>query len=356
MARPPRALVAVAQVTSTPDKERNFAGCAALVREAAGRGATIVFLPEGFDFIGTDPAQTLSLAESLDGDIMGRYANLARYPLGDRRDAGVTLRDPPGDPVVLSPGSAACGCRSVASTSVARTGPPPSASTTANALLDPTGQLVAAYRKTHLCDVELEGRVSMKESGFTNPGAEIVPPVSTPAGKLGLAICYDLRFPELSLALRRAGADILTYPSAFTFPTGAAHWEVLLRARAIETQCYVVAAAQTGQNHERRVSYGHSLVADPWGTVVAQCSDTPRALLRQHRPRVPAARPPPDPGAPTPAPRPVRHRDAPLDALTPKSTPFQSVSPQNAAAGCARGSPVPLPQGCSPKSVSPPLF
>ncbi|NXW86760.1 NIT1 amidase, partial [Alopecoenas beccarii] len=249
MARPPRALVAVAQVTSTPDKERNFAGCAALVREAAGRGAAIVFLPEGFDFIGTNMAQTLGLAEPLDGDIMGRYANLARecgvwLSLGGFHERG-------GDWATTQ---RIYNC---------------------HALLDPAGDLVAAYRKTHLCDVELEGRVTMKESGFTNPGTEIVPPVSTPAGKLGLAICYDLRFPELSLALRRAGADILTYPSAFTFPTGAAHWEVLLRARAIETQCYVVAAAQTGQNHERRVSYGHSLVADPWGTVVAQCGDGP---------------------------------------------------------------------------------
>ncbi|NXG62887.1 NIT1 amidase, partial [Hemiprocne comata] len=137
------------------------------------------------------------------------------------------------------------------------------------------GRLVAAYRKTHLCDVELEGRVTMKESGFTNPGSEILPPVSTPAGKLGLSICYDLRFPEVSLALRHAGAEILTSPSAFTVPTGSAHWEVLLRARAIETQCYVVAAAQTGQNHERRVSYGHAMVVDPWGAVVAQCHEGP---------------------------------------------------------------------------------
>ncbi|NWI16400.1 NIT1 amidase, partial [Crypturellus soui] len=137
------------------------------------------------------------------------------------------------------------------------------------------GRRAAAYRKTHLCDVELEGRVSMRESSFTNAGAEIVPPVSTPAGKLGLAICYDLRFPELSQALRRAGADILTFPSAFTTTTGSAHWEVLLRARAIESQCYVVAAAQTGRHHEQRASYGHSLVVDPWGAVVAQCSDGP---------------------------------------------------------------------------------
>ncbi|NXC47216.1 NIT1 amidase, partial [Penelope pileata] len=145
----------------------------------------------------------------------------------------------------------------------------------------PPGRRVAAYRKAHLCDVELPGRVCMRESAFTNAGTQLLPPVSTPAGKLGLSICYDLRFPEISLALRRAGAEILTYPSAFTVTTGSAHWEVLLRARAIETQCYVVAAAQSGQNHEGRSSYGHTLVADPWGTVVAQCGDGPGLCYAQ---------------------------------------------------------------------------
>ncbi|NWH77192.1 NIT1 amidase, partial [Piaya cayana] len=242
-------LVAVAQVTSTPDKEQNFSACAGLVREAAQRGAGLVFLPEAFDFIGRDATQTLSMAEPLDGDLMGRYAQLARdcgiwLSLGGFHERGhdwdTTQR--------------IYNC---------------------HAVLDHDGRLVAAYRKTHLCDVELEGRVSMRESSFTNPGTEVVAPVPTPAGKLGLSICYDLRFPELSLALRRAGAEILTFPSAFTFHTGSAHWEVLLRARAIETQCYVVAAAQTGQNHERRVSYGHTLVVDPWGAVVAQCREGP---------------------------------------------------------------------------------
>uniref|UniRef100_A0A8D2J3T0 Nitrilase 1 n=1 Tax=Varanus komodoensis TaxID=61221 RepID=A0A8D2J3T0_VARKO len=138
-----------------------------------------------------------------------------------------------------------------------------------------SGAIVAAYRKTHLFDVELEGRVSLQESAFTNPGPEIVPPVSTPAGKVGLAVCYDLRFPEMSLALAQAGAELLTYPSAFTVPTGCAHWEVLLRARAIETQSYVVAAAQTGKHHQRRSSYGHTMVVDPWGSIVAQCGEGP---------------------------------------------------------------------------------
>ncbi|KAM9368293.1 deaminated glutathione amidase isoform 2-T2 [Phaethornis superciliosus] len=251
MSCPPglKTLVAVAQVTSTPEKERNVAVCSSLVREAAQRGAAIVFLPEGFDYIGGDTEQTLNLAEGLDGDIMGRYAQLAR-------ECGVWL---------------SLGGFHERAQDWATTG----RIYNCHVVLDPTGAMVAAYRKCHLCDVDLEGSVTMQESSFTNPGTRILPPISTPAGKLGLSICYDLRFPELSLALRGAGAEILSFPSAFTFPTGSAHWEVLLRARAIETQCYVVAAAQTGRNHERRVSYGHSLVVDPWGAVVAQCHEGP---------------------------------------------------------------------------------
>ncbi|MEQ2242454.1 Nitrilase [Ilyodon furcidens] len=131
---------------------------------------------------------------------------------------------------------------------------------------------MSVYRKSHLFDVELpEKGVSLKESAFTIPGASLVPPVQTPIGKVGLGVCYDLRFPELSLALQRHGADILTYPSAFTVATGAAHWEVLLRARAIETQCFVLAAAQVGRHHEKRSSYGHALAVDPWGDVVGDC-------------------------------------------------------------------------------------
>ncbi|KAM9624159.1 deaminated glutathione amidase isoform 7-T7 [Morphnus guianensis] len=207
MADPPtlKPLVAVGQVTSTPDKELNFAICAGLVREATHRGACLVFLPEGFDYIGSNTAQTLSLAEGLDGDLMGRYAELAKeygvwLSLGGFHERG---QDWPTTQRIYN----------------------------CHVLLDPAGNIVAAYRKTHLCDVELEGRVTMKESSFTNPGTEIVAPISTPAGK------------------------------------------VLLRARAIESQCYVVAAAQTGKNHEHRTSYGHALVVDPWGAVVAQCHE-----------------------------------------------------------------------------------
>ena len=114
----------------------------------------------------------------------------------------------------------------------------------------------------------------------------MVLPVETPAGRVALSICYDLRFPELSIWNRKKGADILTFPAAFTVPTGLAHWEVsmsvflvivffkvLLRARAIENQCYVIAAAQTGKHNDKRMSYGHAMIVDPWGAVVAQCSE-----------------------------------------------------------------------------------
>jgi len=111
------------------------------------------------------------------------------------------------------------------------------------------------------------------ESDYCQAGTEIGPPVSTPAGNVGMAICYDMRFPELSIGLTQQGAEILTFPSAFTVPTGMAHWETLLRARAIENQAYVIAAAQVGKHNEKRSSYGHTMVVDPWGCVVAECSN-----------------------------------------------------------------------------------
>jgi len=154
-------------------------------------------------------------------------------------------------------------------------------------VINNTGELVAAYRKLHLFDIDNKDTgLRLMESDYVLKGTEIVPPVCTPIGKLGLSIvslienalylylwyiralislndqvqCYDMRFPELSLTLRNMGAEILTYPSAFTYQTGAAHWEVILRARAIENQSYVVAAAQTGMHNKKRVSWGHAMV------------------------------------------------------------------------------------------------
>ncbi|KAM6949654.1 deaminated glutathione amidase [Aplochiton taeniatus] len=239
-------VAAVCQVTATPDKEANFSACKRLVEGAKESGASMVFLPEGFDYIGSSREETLSLSESLTGDIITRYAVLARklgvwLSLGGFHEKGPEWET---DRRIYN----------------------------SHIIIDDQGEIVSVYRKSHLFDVELPGRgVSLKESAFTIPGPCLMPPVQTPIGKVGLGICYDLRFPELSLALLRQGAEILTYPSAFTVATGAAHWEVLLRSRAIETQCFVLAAAQVGRHHEKRSSYGHSLAVDPWGVVMGDC-------------------------------------------------------------------------------------
>ncbi|XP_017293722.1 deaminated glutathione amidase [Kryptolebias marmoratus] len=239
-------LVAVCQVTATPDKEANFSACKQLVEEAKERGACMVFLPEAFDYIGSSREETLALAETLGGHLISQYAQLARklevwLSLGGFHERG---HDWEADQRIYN----------------------------SHVIINDEGDIMSVYRKSHLFDVELpEKGVSLKESAFTVPGPALVPPVQTPIGKVGLGVCYDLRFPELSLALQRHGAEILTYPSAFTVATGAAHWEVLLRARAIETQCFVLAAAQVGRHHDRRSSYGHALAVDPWGEVLGDC-------------------------------------------------------------------------------------
>ncbi|WP_227287802.1 carbon-nitrogen hydrolase family protein [Boseongicola sp. H5] len=142
-------------------------------------------------------------------------------------------------------------------------------------LIDPSGAIVARYDKVHLFDVFLEGRKPTGESDRYAPGTEAVL-VDTPWGPWGLSICYDLRFPHLYRDYAKAGATVLFIPSAFTVPTGRAHWEVLLRARAIENGAYVVAAAQVGDHEDGRTTWGHSLIIDPWGEVMADLGgDTP---------------------------------------------------------------------------------
>ncbi|XP_048004079.1 nitrilase and fragile histidine triad fusion protein NitFhit isoform X2 [Leguminivora glycinivorella] len=141
-------------------------------------------------------------------------------------------------------------------------------------IINNTGDIVQQYRKLHLFDVEIpERNVRLKESDFCSPGQHIVAPVETPVGSIGMAICYDMRFPELSTALTVLRAQLLTFPSAFTQATGEAHWHTLLRARAIENQCYVIAAAQVGAHNTKRRSYGHALCVDPWGRVLADCGE-----------------------------------------------------------------------------------
>lgn len=136
-------------------------------------------------------------------------------------------------------------------------------------IIDERGQITNFYHKIHLFDVSIPGKVNLKESNTTAPGQKLVV-CDSPIGKLALTICYDMRFPEMYMELvQQGGAEVVLIPSAFTVPTGLAHWHALLRARAVESQCYVIAAAQVGQHNEKRRSYGHSLAYDPWGTLLA---------------------------------------------------------------------------------------
>jgi deaminated glutathione amidase len=134
-------------------------------------------------------------------------------------------------------------------------------------VIDDRGKVVARYDKVHLFDVDLPTGESWRESGAYAGGEQAVT-ADTPVGVLGLSVCYDVRFPQLYQSLSGAGAEVLSIPAAFTVPTGAAHWHVLMRARAIENACFVVAAAQTGVHEDGRATYGHSLVVDPWGEVL----------------------------------------------------------------------------------------
>lgn len=164
-------------------------------------------------------------------------------------------------------------------------------------VIDPSGAIVARYDKIHLFDVDLPGGERYRESATYAPGDRAVV-VMTPLGGLGMTICYDVRFAELHAALARAGARVIAVPAAFTRPTGRAHWEVLLRARAIETGCFVVAAAQTGEHADGRATHGHSLVVSPWGEVLLDMGEAAGeavieidpALVDEARGRVPSLR------------------------------------------------------------------
>ncbi|XP_076235129.1 ntrilase and fragile histidine triad fusion protein NitFhit [Calliopsis andreniformis] len=247
-------LVAVCQMTSTNDKEKNLQTVNELTAKAKSRSACIAFFPEACDYLADNKKDTIAMAQPLSGPTVTNYKEIAKT-----------------HKIWLSLG----GLHEAMSNTEQRI-------SNTHVVINDEGEIVGTYRKAHLFDMENKNTgVRLMESDYVLPGNNIEPPITTPIGKLALSICYDMRFPELSLSLRNMGAQILTYPSAFTYQTGAAHWEILLRARAIETQCYVVAAAQTGTHNKKRVSWGHAMIIDPWGTVVAQCSDTTDIALAE---------------------------------------------------------------------------
>jgi predicted amidohydrolase len=232
---------AAVQLTTTADRDRNVQAAAALVARAAAEGAQLVVLPEKWHHI-DDPARMRAAAEPLDGPSLEAARGWARR----HRIALVA-----GSVVERVDGDA----RSY-NTSV---------------LIGPDGSTSRPYRKLHLFDVDVGG-VSYRESDGALPGRDIV--TAEALGRtVGLSVCYDLRFPELYRRLALAGAEILSVPSAFTAYTGRDHWEPLLRARAIENQAFVIAANQVGLHANGTISYGRSMIVDPWGLVLAQAPD-----------------------------------------------------------------------------------
>lgn len=229
-------------MSSGADRPDNLSRATALIRTAAARGARLVVLPEVFAWRGARADEPTAI-ETIPGPTTEAMSALARE-LRIHLCIGSILERAPGDARAFN----------------------------TSCLIDPTGKLLARYRKIHLFDVDLPGRVTVQESATRAPGSETVV-VATELGVLGLSICYDLRFPELYRALAHRGAQVLLVPSAFTFPTGAAHWEVLCRARAIENQCYLIAPDQTGRSPHGFADYGESMLVDPWGRVLARAAD-----------------------------------------------------------------------------------
>jgi predicted amidohydrolase len=234
-------MVAAVQMTSRGDKSENLATARRLVSQAAERGAALVALPELFNCLAR-PEKVLSEAEPIPGPTSQAMSELATK-------CRVTL-------VAGSIGERS-ETNKIYNTSL---------------LFGPDGALLAKYRKLHLFDIDLPGSVTFRESQFMAMGDRVVV-TATAIGRLGQATCYDLRFPELFRRLVDLGAELLVIPAAFTMATGRDHWEVLLRARAIENQIFVVAPNQYGRHDEDLHTYGRSMIIDPWGTVVATAPD-----------------------------------------------------------------------------------
>jgi predicted amidohydrolase len=235
----------IIQMCSTPDVASNLETASRLARDAAELGADIVLFPEAFSFIGPrrEKAEVLEPLPA-GGPILECCRNLAREI---------------GRELVLGGFHEQCE-------------DDPTRSRNACVHLGPDGEIRALYRKIHLFDVDLADGTRLHESAETEPGDRAVV-TETTIGPLGLTVCYDVRYPVLYQVLAERGAIAVTVPSAFTMTTGKDHWHVLLQARAIECQVYVIAPAQFGNHYGKRVSYGHGLIVDPWGCVIAQCSD-----------------------------------------------------------------------------------
>jgi len=238
--------IALYQAQSGIDPAANAEQLVAEVREAAACGAAMLFTPEMSGMLDRDRERALSKARTQDDDGVLAAVRAAA------NEAGIWVHL----------GSLALKCEG-------------GKLVNRGFVIDSQGEIRARYDKIHLFDVDLPTGESWRESAMYQAGREAVVVPDTPVGKLGLTICYDLRFPALFERLSEAGATVIALPAAFTVPTGRAHWQVLLRARAIEAELFVVAAAQAGRHEDGRETYGHSLVVDPWGELVLEMGGEP---------------------------------------------------------------------------------
>ena len=238
------------QLNATDDVERNLETADRFVRRAAGMGAELIVLPETWTYMGPPaPGRLADGAQTLDGPAI-EWARRVAAELGVDLVAGSLHERGPGDDKGFN----------------------------TSAHISPDGELRAVYRKIHLFDVEIDGMVHAESRAF-DAGDEIVVSGLDDGTALGMSVCFDLRFPELYRILALRGAELLTVPSAFTLPTTRDHWEVLLRARAIENQCFVVAPNQIGAHPGGNRSGGRSMIVDPWGTVLACAPDTEAVIV-----------------------------------------------------------------------------
>jgi len=242
---------AAIQLNATTDSERNMATADRLVRDAAGRGAELILLPEKWVVLGSAD-ELRAGAQDLDGPALTWASALARELGIDLVAGSLTLREDDRERLV-----------------------------NASVHIGPDGELKALYRKLHMFDVEEVDGVRYRESDAEEPGDEVVLTRTAGGVEVGMSVCYDLRFPELYRALASRGARILTVPSAFTLATTRDHWEVLLRARAIEDQAFVIAANQIGEHGHGMRSGGRSMIVDPWGVVLATAPDDECAIVAE---------------------------------------------------------------------------
>lgn len=242
--------VAAIQMCSSSFLEENLKNAAQLIHAAATRGTQLIVLPEMFPMISDDPKDALTIMEPFGhGPIQEFLANEATR--NKVWIVGGTI------PIVSKPNEkfhAAC------------------------LVYNASGELAGRYDKIHLFDANISKNESYHESDTSDPG-KTATVVNTPFGKLGLAVCFDLRFPSLFSKLRDQGAEIFAVPSAFTVKTGAAHWELLTRARAIENLCYVIAAAQGGKHSNNRETYGHSIIVEPWGSILQEQKESGNGII-----------------------------------------------------------------------------